>query len=88
MNQQRKNYHSLTKADSKKNDPSGSQTGIQYSLWSDSYKALRKDLQAYAALQMPEYTRQRTAPKNTIKRDLEIREKANEQALDTTLKER
>jgi hypothetical protein len=37
---------------------------------------------------MPEYTRQRTAPKNTIKRDPEIREKANEQALDTTLKER
>jgi hypothetical protein len=48
--QQRKNHCCLTKADSKKNDPSGSQMRIQSIFWSDSYSALRKLLQAYAGL--------------------------------------
>lgn len=46
--------HSLTKADSKKNDPHGSQMRIQYFFLHDSYSALRKDLQAYVALQKHE----------------------------------
>lgn len=55
MIQQRKNQYSLTKADSKKNDPGGSQMRVQYFYLHYSYSALRKDLQAYVALQKHEY---------------------------------